>query len=132
MAWIDYNPNPRGRRTIDCTVRALTKALDCSWDEAYLRIALEGYLQKSMPSENEVWGMVFWRAGFNRRDLPGPCPWCYTVRQFAREHPRGMYVLCTGSHVVTLIDGDWYDTWDSGDETVSYCYVRMEDDHGKL
>lgn len=30
MAWIDYNPNPYGRRTIDCTVRAFSKAMDVS------------------------------------------------------------------------------------------------------
>ena len=129
MAWVEYNPNPKGRRTIDCTVRALCRALDISWDEAYLMICLEGFMQKSMPSENDVWGMAFWRRWFDRWPLPGPCPWCYTVREFAEEHPHGTFVLCTGSHVVTLVNGDWFDTWDSGDEVITYCFVREDRDN---
>lgn len=129
MAWIDYNPNPLGRRTIDCTVRAFSKAMDISWDEAYLWIVIEGYIEKSMPSGNDVWGMALWRKHFDVYQLPGPCPWCYTVKEFAEEHPHGTYVLCTGSHVVTVVDGDWYDTWDSGDEVITYCFVK-EDAHG--
>lgn len=132
MAWVQYNPNPTGDRVGDCTVRALTKALGISWDEAYLLIVAEGFIQKAMPSENEVWGMVFWRHGFRQMTLPGPCPWCYTVREFAEEHPQGTFVLCTGSHVVTLVDGDWYDSWDSGDEVITYCFVKEDDSRGSL
>lgn len=37
--WQFYNPNPHGNRVIDCTVRALCKALDTDWDTAYCMIA---------------------------------------------------------------------------------------------
>lgn len=30
--WTEYNPNPKERRTIDCTVRALSLALGLDWD----------------------------------------------------------------------------------------------------
>ena len=132
MAWAEYNPNPMGKRAGDCTVRALAKALDVSWDEAYLLIVTEGFIQKAMPSENDVWGRVFWREGFRSVSLPGPCPWCYTVRAFAEEHPQGTFVLCMGSHVVTLVDGDWFDTWDSGDEVITYCFVKEDQGNGVL
>ena len=41
--WQFYNPNPHGNRVIDCTVRALCKALDTDWDTAYCMIAAETY-----------------------------------------------------------------------------------------
>ena len=132
MAWVEFNPNPFGKRTGDCTVRAFAKAMDLDWDTAYLWIALEGFIQKSMPSFNDVWGMAFWRKWFTPYLLPGPCPWCYTVRQFAEEHPQGTFVLCTGNHVVTLVDGDWYDSWDSGDEVITYCFVKEDQNNGVL
>lgn len=130
--WVEYNPNPLGKRAGDCTVRALTKALDISWDEAYLLIVTEGFIQKAMPSENGTWGMAFWRKWFTPYLLPGPCPWCYTVREFAEEHPVGTFVLCTGKHVVTCEDGDWWDSWDSGDEVITYCFVKEDQNNGVL
>ena len=65
--------------------------------------------------------------GFSRENLPHACPDCYTVRQFAADHPKGTYVLGLDRHVVTLRDGDWYDLFDSGDETVVYVWYRKED-----
>ena len=130
MAWVEYNPNPLGKRTGDCTVRAFAKAMGLDWDTAYLWIALEGFVQKSMPSINDVWGMALWRKYFQPYLLPGPCPWCYTVRAFAEEHPVGTFVLCTGNHVVTCVDGDWWDSWDSGDEVITYCFVKEDQSNG--
>jgi hypothetical protein len=39
---------------------------------------------------------------------------------------KGVYVIGTGSHAVCVIDGDWYDSWDSGGEVCSY-YWKKED-----
>ena len=62
--------------------------------------------------------------GFFRENLPNFCPDCYAVKDFARNNPIGTYVLGTGSHVVTVINGDWYDAWDSGDEIPIYFWTR--------
>lgn len=32
--WEYFNPNPAGRMVGDCSVRAISAALDVSWDEA--------------------------------------------------------------------------------------------------
>lgn len=42
MAFIEYNPNPVGRRVGDCAVRAIAKALDTSWEGAYLALVING------------------------------------------------------------------------------------------
>lgn len=127
MAWIDWNPNPTGRRVADCAVRAVARALGTDWETAYSLIAAAGYAMGDMPSGDSVWGAVLRQNGFYREAVPNTCPDCYTVAEFAREHPRGIYVLALGGHVVTVENGDWYDTWDSGGQVPMYYWYRKDD-----
>ena len=64
--------------------------------------------------------------GFTRHALPDTCPICYTVADFCRDHPRGVYVLGIGDHVVCAVDGDWYDAWDSSAEIPAYYWERED------
>ena len=73
---------------------------------------------------NNVWPKLLKREGFKRYILPDTCPDCYTVRRFCLEHQNGQFILATGSHVIAVIDGDYYDTWDSGDEVPIYYFTR--------
>ena len=52
--------------------------------------------------------------------LPESCPMCTTVRAFCKKYPEGVYVIGTGTHAVAVIDGDYYDSWDSGNEIPTY------------
>ena len=124
--WQQYNPNPRGNNVGDCTTRALTAALNIDWDTAYLLQFAEGYSLKDMPSADNVWGSVLQRHGFHRRLVEGDCPICYTVRDFAREHPQGTYLVCPQNHVVCIRDGEWWDAWDSGDTVPIYYWVKED------
>lgn len=121
-----YNANPLGRRVGDCVIRALSLLLDKDWDEAYLGVVTEGYRLKDMPSSNHVWGTYLKRQGYKQESLPNTCPDCYTVRDFCNEHKQGKYLLATGSHVIAVKDGDYYDTWDSGDEIPVYYFERAD------
>lgn len=119
-----YNPNPKGSNTGDCTIRAMTKAVGKSWEDAYIDLAIQGFLLYDMPSANHVWGAYLMENGYSRRIIPNTCPECYTVEDFCQEHPYGTFVLCTGTHVVTVVDGVYYDSWDSGEEVPIYYYER--------
>ena len=126
MAYVEYNPNPNGRRVGDCAIRAVAKALNIDWEGAYSIITANGFLMGDMPSTNSVWGAALRQRGFYREAIPDTCPDCYTVADFAKDHPEGTYVLGTGGHVVTLKDGDWYDSWDSKDEIPQYVWYRKD------
>lgn len=119
----NFNPNPV-RLTEDCTIRALCKCLDTDWDKAFIRLSMYGLKHHDMMHKNYVWGDLLENYGFKKTSLPNRCPNCYTVADFAADHPSGVYVLGTGSHVVTIKDGDWYDTWDSGGEVPIIVYWR--------
>ena len=120
MAWKNWNPNPTGRLVGDCSVRAIAKALDIDWETAYSMTASNGYAMGDMPSADSVWGAVLRQNGFYRQAIENTCPDCYTVADFAKDNPSGVYVLALGGHVVTVEDGDWYDTWDSGSQVPQY------------
>lgn len=126
VSWKMYNPSPVGRNVGDCAVRAVAKALRTDWETAYAMIAMNGYLMGDMPSSNAVWGAVLRQQGFTRHAIPNTCPDCYTVGEFSREHPKGVYVVGTGNHVVTVDDGDIYDSWDSSKEIPVYYWTKEE------
>lgn len=127
MSWIKFNENPTGRAVGDCAVRAVSVALGVDWEKAYSMIAINGYAMGDMPSSNSVWGAVLRQHGFYRFNLPDTCPDCYTFADFARDNPKGVFVLGTGTHVATIIDGNLYDAWDSSSEPVAFVWHRKDD-----
>lgn len=124
--WIHYNPNPTGRSVGDCSVRAVSKALDIDWETAYDMIAANGFGMGDMPSSDSVWGAVLRQHGFYRTSIPNTCPDCYTAEDFCRDNPRGTFVLGFGGHVATVEDGNIYDSWDSSKEIPQFVWYRKE------
>ena len=122
--WVKFNPNPTGRFVGDCAVRAVSAALGIDWEQAYELITDAGYKMGDMPSSDSVWGAVLRQHGFYRTSIPNSCPDCYTVEDFAADHPRGIYVIGFGGHVATVIDGNLYDSWDSSHEVPVYYWYR--------
>lgn len=125
MSFCYYNENPKGRNVGDCTVRAISKATGRGWGDTYLALCIQGYLEADLPSSNAVWGAYLHSLGFRRYIVPDSCPVCYTVAQFADEHPEGTYILALSGHVVCVQDGVIYDSWHSENETVLY-YWHLE------
>lgn len=119
-----YNPNPRNRSGVgDCTVRAVSKALGVSWESAYIDLVIQGYLLGDMPSSNQVVDSYLRSQGFSKHVIKDRCPdECYTIKDFAVDHPEGTYILGTGTHMVAVKNGMYHDSWDSGDEVPLYYY----------
>lgn len=124
MAYKFYNANPDGKLVDDCVIRALTLALDMDWDSVAVQLCLYQLKMHDMPNSNALWDKLLKDHGFNRYIVPDTCPDCYTIRQFTQDFPVGLYVLATGTHVVTVKDGDYLDTFDSGDYVPVYFYQK--------
>ena len=122
--WMEYNKNPDSRRGDDCTVRAIATCLDKPWEEVYTELCARGLIERDMPSANHVWAAYLRSQGYERRAVQNTCPDCYTVADFAADHRRGRYIVALHGHVVAVIDGDYYDTWDSGEEVVFYYWQK--------
>ena len=125
--WRYVNLNPKGKSVGDCTVRAIAIATKKAWVDTYLDLCLMGMVMADMPSSNSVTAAYLKKNGFRRRTIPDDCPDCYTIADFCKDHPKGTYIIGTGSHLTTVIDGDLWDSWDSSNECPVYYFEKMED-----
>lgn len=121
-----YNANPVASREEDCAVRAVSAALDISWDEAFDLIAHNAKQMGSMMHRDNAWGSVLRQHGFRKKIIPNSCPDCYTAEDFCNDNPDGVFVLGFGTHTATVIDGTLLDTWDSRDEIPIYVWYLPE------
>ena len=111
----EYNPNPTGRHTGDCTVRALAKALGTDWETAYIRLCLNGYAMGAMPDGKDVFAATLRKSGYYRKAIPNDYPDCYTAEDFCEDNAEGTFILGFGDHVATVVDGVLYDLSDTRD-----------------
>lgn len=124
MAYVYFNTNPLLKEVGDCTIRAISLATSLSWDEVFLRLSDFAFIKKDIMISNQVWQSFLQSIGFRRTLIPNTCPLCYSIKDFCLDHPSGVYILGTDKHVVTVIDGDYYDTWDSGNEVPLYFWQK--------
>lgn len=122
--YIYYNANPVRKSHGDCVLRALSKVLNLSWEEVAIDLCMMQVRLHDMQNSDYVWGEYLSLNGFVKRHLPYPCPNCITVKDFCVRYPKGEYVVATGNHVVAVIDGNYYDTFDTGDEVLLYFWER--------
>ena len=121
--WIEYNPNPLGLRVGDCVIRAISKALCKSWEQTYMELCVQGFMMGDLASSNAVWSAYLKHKGFKRCTIQD-CPDCYSVEDFCRDHPQGVYVIGTGSHAVAVVAANIFDAWDSRQETPVYYFEK--------
>ena len=130
--YVYYQPNKKDIKDQvgDCQVRALSKALNLSWIEAFdLTIPLcrelqtytifDGCLEKTKESMRKL-GFDYHGIS-NKRGSKRP-----TVDEFAKNHPNGIYICTVAHHVVAVVDGKYYDTWDSGWRSMYGYYEKMK------
>lgn len=122
--FVKYNNNPVGANAGDCVIRAISLATGDSWEKTYTALSVEGLAYGDMPNANAVWDNYLRSIGFKRHVCPNDCPACYSIADFAAERSSGVYIAATGRHVVAVIDGNYYDTWDSGREVPIYYYSK--------
>ena len=122
--WKKFQNNPTGRNVGDCAVRAVSVALGVDWETAYAMLSVNGFAMGDLQNSNSVIGSVLRQHGFYRFNLSEACPDCYTFGDFARDNPRGVFVVGTGTHVATIIDGNLMDVWDSSGEPVAFVWYK--------
>ena len=127
-----YQPNQKDLKDNygDCTVRALSKAFNCSWLEAFdvmIPFCREYQCSNIFNLPSDIEREIMEKLGFsytgisNKKGTKRP-----TVKSFALSHPTGTYILNVANHEVALIDGIYYDTWDCGYKSLYGYYQKTE------
>lgn len=102
----------------DCQIRALAKALGKTWHETFdiiTPICRENMTMDIFCCDLDKTKKAMETLGFiyhgvsNKKGSKRP-----TIDSFAKAHPKGTFVVTVSHHVVAVVDGIYYDTWDSG------------------
>ena len=123
--YIYRNNNPIELNTDDCVVRATSTVLDIPWERAYMELCQIGLMLYDMPHKDSVLSAYLRKHGFKRYAISNNCPDCFSIKDFCREYPIGTYVVLTSGHAIAVIDGNYYDTSDSGNE-IPMMYWKKE------
>lgn len=110
----------------DCAVRTICKAENMEWLEAY--DLMWSYSREVQSPLNCKYGFehILKKLGYkycpisNKKGSKRP-----TVMEFSKTHTNGTYVLVVANHYVCSKDGFFYDTFDSGDNSL-YGYWEKE------
>ena len=129
MSFIRYNENPAKIEVGDCVIRAISTALNMDWYQVHDELCELSREMTDMPSSNRVWKEYLRQYGFREYVINNTCPDCLTVSKFCERHPQGVFILSTcdyssaldkvvvvGTHVIATINGNYIDTWDSGND----------------
>lgn len=118
--WIKANPNPENKEVPDCVIRAIAIALNMPWLQVFDELCSVARMDYNMPSSDTVWGHYLYLKGFEPFVLPDICPKCMTIEEFTHYFSAGVYIIGTGYYAVAVIDGNYYDSWDSGNEVATF------------
>lgn len=131
-----YQPNDKDLKDKvgDCQVRALSKALGLTWLQTFdLTIPICRELQtytifdcdlKKTQTAMAQFGFEYTGVS-NKKGSKRP-----TVKSFALSHPKGKYVVSVARHAVAVVDGVYYDTWDSGHKSL-YGWYELDETKSK-
>lgn len=128
--FVYYQPNEKDLKDKygDCTIRALSKALNCSWLEAFdltIPICRREQVTNLFDAPSTIERKFLEELGFdytgisNKKGAKRP-----TVDSFAKAHPTGTYILNVANHEVACVDGKYFDTWDCGEKSL-YGYYEL-------
>lgn len=123
-----YQPNKKDIKDKygDCVVRALTKVMNKTWLEVFNELITYAIEIQCMPNNKICYERYLKDNGFeyhgisNKKGSKRP-----TVESFTKEHKAGTFFLNVANHVVSVVDGIYYDTWDSG-QCCLYGYYEKE------
>lgn len=122
--YINYNANPKGRKTDDCVVRALTFALKLPYEEV-LKELYETQLKTGYCLLGKrVYERVLANHGFVKmkqpRHLDGRKYLVGEIDLLTRKR----CVVSMANHLTAAEDGFYYDTWDCRRKCIGNYYVK--------
>lgn len=121
MRFSHYNPNPCGRSVGDCSVRAISEALNMDWGQAFALLSSFAYSMCDMANADDVWGAALRAYGFERINLDD-----VSLEDIARDFHNCICVIKFSWHVATMVNGVLFDAWNSSHETPIYMWIKEE------
>lgn len=132
-AFKEYNANSRNKDVGDCVKRSISLALGIDYDDLSKELN-KIRKEKNLEAYNQpgVYKTYLRNLGYVFKKYDN-----ITESEFADNHPQGTYLLLVGpeklvtqgysNHLVCILDGDIYDSWNSSDDIISEICVVSEE-----
>lgn len=138
-SYIEYNANSNNRHTSDCSIRAISLALKEPYDSVKHDLYTLGRKMGRAYKEVSTINTYLHSYGYERKEVAELME-SYripSVAEFAYQFPTGTFIIACGksdriSHLVTVIDGDIFDSWDSSNYKVIWVWVIEEGESKQL
>ena len=127
-----HNANPKGKNAGDCVARAISVALNQSWEQTIREMTELGIREGLTFNEDRLIKKYLYDKGWIQMKEPRDCNnKKITVKEFIelRTNKEGTIIIKPGSHHVSLIkDGVVWDTWDCTRKTMHIYWVKPRRD----
>ena len=127
-----HNANPRNRITGDCTFRAIATATGQSWEQTVREMA-EMSIQTGY-AINDTKGIAKYLESKGWKKHPQPRKddntkytgkeWCREIQTHRHWYDPQMIANIGGGHIVAIMWGQVYDTWDSTDGCIGNYWTK--------
>lgn len=130
-----HNENPKNRLTTDCVIRAISKATGLGYIETLKQMTefqiLTGYDSKSTKGiakflQSIGWQMVRQPRKYDETKYTGK-EFCELIKKGKVPNFSNIIANIGGHHIVAIINGKVYDTWDSTHGCIGNYWIKYQD-----
>ena len=114
-----YNANPHNKFTDDCVIRALSTAMNQSWEQTFNELCKISVKYGLMPTDIKCYGRYLKEKGWIKHSQPRKSDNSkYTGKEFVKKvlintsQHVNVIAHIGGHHIVAVINGKINDTWD--------------------
>lgn len=133
MQFMNYNANPKHRKTTDCVIRALCTALGDTWENTYRDLVNYSIRQGLMCSDKRAFDFYLHYKGYTKQKMPKrEDNTRYTVKEFIDEiaDTKKTYIISIANHLTVVKDKVLLDTWNCSKKSVgNYWVIENEVSH---
>lgn len=125
--YVSYNSHPEDKINSNGAILAVSKVMNLPWHIAFAVMSFIGSDILENPDSYATMSKYLNSSGFKQRTLTEDEQADineFTVKDFCKRYPFGTYVLMTNKRAIAVVDGKYYDAYDSGNEIIIFYWVK--------
>ena len=126
MKFIEYNANPKNKKTGDCVIRAIALATNSSWEYTYTKLVEIGIKKGLMLNDRKNWKAYLKDLEYEQQKMPRREDRSrYTLEEFCDEiaEEKKIYIVKVAGHLTIVKDKNLYDTWNCSKKCVGNYWI---------
>lgn len=126
MKYIEYNMNPKNKKTGDCVVRSISFATNKKWEKVYIDLAEQGIKKGLMLNDPRNWKAYLKKLGYDAQKMPRKSNnKRYSLEEFCDKitEDNKTYIVKIASHLTVVKNKNLYDTWNCSKKYVGNYWV---------